>query len=330
MDRRIFRTESLSSTTWSRGTVSLPVRPEGGGTRRPWRVLRNLLVAHHGIAAEDVVVFTDDTPLTANLYGLLQRGARRPTIVRTDPLITTPHSSWKRRYLQQCLAAVDRLIVWAPEVAERYHACLGIPREKMVAVHYHHTLAGHRFAPATAGEYLFAGGDSMRDYTTLFEAVRGLRMPVRVATRWRPPAAANVPDNVILGPTGDAEFRALLAGARLVVFPLRTDNMRTSGQQSYLNAMALGKPVIVTDQRDAPYYIEDGRTGRLVPSANAVALRAAIDQMLDNPAAARAMGEHGRDFALPLDQEYTWSRVLAHAEEAHRCRTALTTVPVAA
>jgi glycosyltransferase involved in cell wall biosynthesis len=317
MEWRIYRTESPHSPTWRDGTIPLPVTCEKAGFRRAWQVLRNLMVVQRSIADDEVVIFSDDLTATGNLYGLLRRGRRRPTIVRTDPFITTPRSAWKRRYLRACLGSVDRLIVWAPAIAERYHACLGVPLEKMVPLHYNHSLVGYQLPPASRGDYLFSGGDSMRDYPTLLEAVRGLSIPVRIATRWRPPAGSPVSDNVILGPTTPTEFRVLLAGARLAVFPLNTDTLRTSGQQSYLNAMALAKPVIVTDPRDAPYYIKDGTTGRLVPSGDPAALREAICRVLDAPRAAREMGERAQAFALPLDQEYTWSRVLAIARQTH-------------
>ena len=165
-----------------------------------------------------------------------------------------------------CLGSVDRLIVWAPAIAERYHECLGVPLEKMVPLHYHHSLTGYQLPAASKRNYLFSGGDSMRDYPTLIEAVRGLSIPVRIATR-----SASARRLACAGPCCPrSNFRGRVprpaGGARLAVFPLRTDTLRTSGQQSYLNAMALAKPVIVTDPRDAPYYIEDGKTGRLVPA----------------------------------------------------------------
>jgi glycosyltransferase involved in cell wall biosynthesis len=321
---RVFNTESVGqSPTWTRSTVPAPILPEGSGPGRLLRAGRNALRLLREATADDVVVFTDEHPVSGNLFGLLQRLRRsRPTLVRTDPLLHLPRTALRKNYLQAALAAVDRLIVWAPAVAERYHRCFGVPREKMVPLRFHHTLTGFEVPAPTCGDYVFSGGNSMRDYPTLLEAVRGLPVPVRVATSWQPPAALTVPDNVVLAPSTEPEFRALLAGARLVVFPLRLDGLRTSGQQSYLNAMALAKAVVVTDTVDAPFYIGQHRTGVLVPSGDAAALREAILHLLDSPAVAGALGEAARATAAALDQEYTWSNVLALAREAHRQRAA--------
>ena len=86
--------------------------------------------------------------------------------------------------------------------------------------------------------------------------------------------------------------------------------------------MCFGKAVVVTDVMDAPFYIESGKTGVLVPSGNAQALRQAIVDLLDSPQTAQAMGAAAREAALPIDQEYTWSNVLALAFKAHQQRLA--------
>jgi glycosyltransferase involved in cell wall biosynthesis len=129
-----------------------------------------------------------------------------------------------------------------------------------------------------------------------------------------------VPSNVTIKAVSALEFRELIAGAYLVVFPLRMDGIRTAGQQSYLNAMALGKACVVTDTLDAPFYIEDGKTGLLTPSGDVLALKDAIKRLLAEPARVRAFGEAAQEVAAPLDQEYTWSRVLAVARETDRAR----------
>lgn len=319
---RVFNTEPVhQSPTWTRSTIPIPVIHERSGRGRLVRALGNVIKASRRVTAADVVIFTDDNPVSGNLFGLLQNFRRsRPTLVRTDPLLHAPRNLLRRKFLQAALAGVDCIIVWAPAVIDRYHQALQIPRAKMVPLRFHHTMAGHTISARKCSDYIFSGGDSMRDYPTLIEAVRGLTIPVRIATHWLPPSTLAVPDHVTIKPTSESEFRELLAGARFVIFPLRMDDLRTSGQQSYLNAMVLGKAVIVTDTMDAPFYIDHERTGMLVPSGDAAALRAVILRLLDSSDLVERLGADGHRTAAPIDQEYTWRNVLAIAVDVHRRR----------
>jgi len=62
-----------------------------------------------------------------------------------------------------------------------------------------------------------------------------------------------------------------------------------------LEAMAAGLPVVATRVGGNAEVVEDGVTGRLVPASNAKALADAIVSMIESPAAARAMGDAGRE-----------------------------------
>ena len=86
----------------------------------------------------------------------------------------------------------------------------------------------------------------------------------------------------------------------VVVVPLEPRRDRSAGQQTYLNAMVLGKPVVVTDSLGVREYVDDRRTGLIVPAADPGALRAALDWLLDpdNAAEAEAIGERARAAAL--------------------------------
>jgi glycosyltransferase involved in cell wall biosynthesis len=326
MSYRVFTNDIiLESTTWQSRTSPLPFLPEDGAGRRELNAVRNALVTARAVSSRDIVVLTDSHNLTASLYGLMHNlKTDRPTLVRTDPLLQLPASRYLARpkieYLRAAIRGVDRLIVWSPAVIDRYVERFGLPREKMAAQHFHHTLSGYDVSGVKQGDYVFSGGDSMRDYLTLIEAARGLRARVIIATRLKLGQQISIPDNVTVKAVSAAEFRELMAGARLVVFPLRTDSIRTSGQQSYLNAMALGKAVIVTDTIDAPFYIEDGETGALTPSGDGAALREAIASLLDDPERARKLGQAARERALPMDQEFTWSSILQTAIRAHEDR----------
>jgi len=53
---------------------------------------------------------------------------------------------------------------------------------------------------------------------------------------------------------------------------------------SLMEAMAAGTPVVSTRVSGIPELIEDGREGLLVPERDALALAAALERLLDEPA----------------------------------------------
>jgi len=87
--------------------------------------------------------------------------------------------------------------------------------------------------------------------------------------------------------------------ATVVVVPIQGGLERSAGQQTYLNAMALGKPVVVTDTPGATDYVEDGITGLIVPPGDAEALRGALEWVLDeaNREAVQTMAARAKDAA---------------------------------
>ena len=65
--------------------------------------------------------------------------------------------------------------------------------------------------------------------------------------------------------------------------------------QVIVQGMACGKPVVATNGGGVPETVVDGDTGLLVPMGDAVAMAAAVEQLLGDPAAAAEMGERGRE-----------------------------------
>jgi glycosyltransferase involved in cell wall biosynthesis len=172
----------------------------------------------------------------------------------------------------------------------------GVDEQRVVLTHYPATLSDaeleHR---TTEGSYLFAGGDPLRDYDLLLRATRGIDIDVRIAARRysHPPSP-----RVTVGPVSHEQFRALEAGARVVVVPLRTDTERSAGQQTYLNALARGKVVIVTDAPGVRDYLIPEEHALVVEPTEG-ALRSAIERALDpaNAEAMAAMAARGRTWA---------------------------------
>jgi glycosyltransferase involved in cell wall biosynthesis len=92
----------------------------------------------------------------------------------------------------------------------------------------------------------------------------------------------------LVGPDPDAA--ALLAAADVVVVP----SVWESGPLVLAEAMWLGRPVVSTPVGFAPELLGDGEAGRLVPAGDPVSLACAVEAVLEDPAAARSMGEAGR------------------------------------
>ena len=87
-------------------------------------------------------------------------------------------------------------------------------------------------------------------------------------------------------------------------------------------AMAMAKPVVVTERGMLPEIVDDGRTG-LVCDGSVDAVFAALGQLARDRRLARALGQAGRekalrDFALPVQAQRTaalYERALAQTPE---------------
>jgi hypothetical protein len=180
--------------------------------------------------------------------------------------------------------------VFSEEERDLFTRTFAIPRERVACLRFAHSLWSRVDGPIGDGGYVFAGGDSLRDFQTLAEAVDGLDIPVRIGTN---NPLGQLPPNVTGGPVTPDEYNDLLADARVVVVPMRAAARRGAGLITYLNAMALGKAVIVSDTPAAREYVEQEVTGLLVPAEDVAALRGAIQWAFD-PANSAETGEMGR------------------------------------
>ncbi|MCU1286136.1 MAG: glycosyltransferase family 1 protein [Acidobacteriales bacterium] len=224
----------------------------------------------------------------------------------------------KRAWMRYCLRSVDSCIVWATVEISRYASTYKLPQSKFVYVPHHHTMKNYPVDIKDEG-YVFAGGNRDRDFAMFVDAVRTLNIPCIIGTNW----ADNVKDivmpaNVQVMDVGPAEFRQLMAGARIVVMPMKSDYLHAGGQQSVLNAMYLGKPVVFTDDEGGTDYITDGESGVLVHYRDVLQLREAIWKLWEQPEMARAIGNRAREVALPLSTQNSNDLIWNHCIEKIR------------
>lgn len=226
--------------------------------------------------------------------------------------------------------AIQHLVMWLakPGVAffgmlsaddiDTQSAAWGLPRGKCRDLSFHYTIRDDELDGTSTGDHIFAGGNVLRDYASLVAAA-ALRpdLPFVLATS-RLPDDIERPDNVQAGLVPHNEFMRLLRTARAVVVPLRPDLKRSAAQQTYLNAMRLGKPVIVTLTPGVANFIRDRETG-LIVDGSVQGFVDAIDWVLDpaNAAEIAAMAERARDEVnARFTREAHVSRILAVIDEA--------------
>ena len=102
-------------------------------------------------------------------------------------------------------------------------------------------------------------------------------------------------DGVVFhGEGSHEEMPALYAALDLFVLASHREGM----PRSAIEASAMRLPVVATDIRGCREVVDDGETGRLVPSRDPVALAEAIGALLEDRPAADAMGAAGRERAL--------------------------------
>lgn len=139
-----------------------------------------------------------------------------------------------------------------------------------------------------------SAGAALRDYDTLLAVAPQINAQFRIASgsNWAKSITADtVPENCVMGPAASMqELRDLYAASSIVALPLH-DTFHASGIAVAIEAMAMGKPLVVTrTQAPADFFI-DNETCLMVPPADGPALMKAISRLLTDPALQERLGD---------------------------------------
>ncbi len=211
---------------------------------------------------------------------------------------------YARRHIRLGLKGLDHLFFFGD--ADRHEAIrrYGIPEEKTSLFLFGVDLDLWR--PDTAVEeqdlVLAVGSDPKRDYQTLLAA--SFNAPLRILTRLPLDVAAGRRDVEIVrgnyhgSPVTDLGLRDLYRAAAVVAVPVR-DVFQPSGYSVTLQAMACGKPVVLTRTKGLwdPELFVSGQNCLLVEPGNPSAFGAAVERLLDDASLRRRIGEAARETA---------------------------------
>lgn len=242
----------------------------------------------------------------------------KPKIAMWD---IVPEEVWKPRRLLQdfVVPRIDHVfLLGAAQRAyldRRWQAA-----ERSTVVHQHVDADFYRPRSASLnGPILAIGDDVGRDFDTFMRAIHDLDIDVIVKTR-RP--LLEIPGRrarvkKISERLSFTELRDLYDGAAFVVVPLR-ETLNVSGVGSILEAMAMAKAVVVSDNPPLRDYFENQKTALVAPVGDAQAMREAIAHLKRDPEKRQALGQGGRAFV-----EKSFANPVFGARLARAIRTVL-------
>ena len=155
------------------------------------------------------------------------------------------------------------------------------------------------------GDYVLAvGNDERRDYELLVKAAKEVNEKFKIVTRRKikntiPPNVEIIKGSWHKQALTDESLRELYQKARMIVIPLK-NSPQPSGQSVCLQAMACGKPVILTrtDGLWSNVMMRDGVNGILTPPDNVVELASAIKSLWDDGMERHRIGSSARETAI--------------------------------
>lgn len=167
--------------------------------------------------------------------------------------------------------------------------------------------------------FVVSAGRSGRDYELLIEAVRGMNLDLHIICDQFPEALrAGLPDNVTILDDcyGDCYFDELVK-CRFVVIPLSVNDI-SAGQMVLLQAMAVGKPVIITRTATTIDYVQDGNGVLFVEPKDFSAMTHAIQRLHTDDALRHSLGKQASEiFAKRYSIEAYASHLVDAARMAH-------------
>lgn len=234
---------------------------------------------------------------TAQLFALFRSmfRVRSPRQIILELMLDEARDSalWrlKRRIQSFLFSSVDIVFVSSTAEVANYSQRLGLPDGRVRFLPFHTNIIEPKIL-GTRGDYILSAGLTGRDYATLAAAVQGLEHKVTIVSDPLSIQGINFPRNVeIMCDIPYPRYLDVLHNSSFVVVPLKK-LVKSTGQVVILEAMAIGKPVIVTKTTGTEDYLDSGVNGILVPVGDHQALRRAIDSLIGDPDLYRNIAEN--------------------------------------
>ena len=143
-------------------------------------------------------------------------------------------------------------------------------------------------------------GNYARDFETIIEAIKKIDIELLIVGKFSEDKIKTLPTYVKVVQLDHREIVKAYAESRIAVISLKTKDSYSDsvGTLSLGEAMAMGKPIIVTRTKNMESYIQDWVNGVLVKDGNVEEMRQAIIDILSNKEKSTQLGSCAREFAL--------------------------------
>jgi len=275
------------------------------------------------------VFFTNGENVAIPLALLLKLVLQRPGHVTIGHRLSTGK---KRLFftLLRVQGQIDTLFVYARTQWEHAVHRLEISPEKLSHIHFHADDRFYRPLPErpVSPRRICSAGLEWRDYPTLIDAVRDapdLDVQLAAASPWSKhrdeTAGSSLPAHVAVRCYSYSELRELYATSSVVAVPLYENDFQ-AGVTTLLEAMAMGKAVVVTRTTGQTDVLVDGENGLLVAPGDVEGWQQAISGLLSNDAHRERLGRNARAW---VEEHATLDRWVGHLVAA--LQSAATAVP---
>lgn len=219
---------------------------------------------------------------------------------------------------------IDAIVNYS-SVQRQIGVAFGVPPEKLHLLLQPVDVQFWQPAGPSELDLICAVGYEARDYRTLLAAIEGLPVRLEIAVGSSVLAGARGRAGSIgIGGNGQVKvhhqlphrgLRDLYSRSRVVVVPL-ADVEQDAGVTVITEALAMGRPVIVTRTRGQVDIVQDGQQGLLVPPKDPTAMRAAIERLLSDEETCKRMGRAGRELVCERHTLDGYVAALAEAIES--------------
>ncbi len=194
------------------------------------------------------------------------------------------------------LKSADKVICYSQYEMDTYNELFRFRKPKFYYVQLGRTYELNSYKGSEINKnYVFSAGQSNRDYDTLIKSMKFVNIDLIIATTNNLNIPSDIKENILVMQLANEKFQSALLNSILMVIPL--DEIEySSGQIVLINAMALGKCVIITETKWTKDYITHGENAWLVPPKNERALADAINNLLNDSKLRSSIGQKAQHY----------------------------------